>query len=434
MKRIGIVLALLSVAAVSSAQQQADFKPAETNVWGAEYPRVDATGRVEIRIKAADAAKARVNFWSGPKVDMEKQADGFWTVITPPLVPGLHYYTIIVDGAEFADPGSHAFFGGSKHASAVEVPEAGADYYAIKDVPHGQVREVWYSSKPTGTWRHALVYLPPGYDTQAKTRYPVLYLQHGGGEDETGWVRQGRANFILDNLIAEGKAKPMIVVMAYGYARRAGQAAVNPPGGPAPGTPEARMRTMQEMASTFQADVTDALIPFVDSTFRTIAHREQRAMAGLSMGGFQTFQITLNRLDLFSHIGGFSGAGGLNGRLAGSEGRLQRRLRRSEGVRQEGEAALAGHRDGGARADARGHPRLPQVTHRRGHRARVLRVAGHGPRVADVAPGPARLRAAAVPLTRISPRRQRPRPLARARAPRCGRCPGAAARCSGCCS
>ena len=134
MKRIGIVLALLSVAAVSSAQQQADFKPAETNVWGAEYPRVDATGRVEIRIKAADAAKARVNFWSGPKVDMEKQADGFWTVITPPLVPGLHYYTIIVDGAEFADPGSHAFFGGSKHASAVEVPEAGADYYAIKDL------------------------------------------------------------------------------------------------------------------------------------------------------------------------------------------------------------------------------------------------------------------------------------------------------------
>jgi enterochelin esterase-like enzyme len=314
MRTIGIVLALLSVAAASSAQQPAEFKPAETNVWGAEYPRVDATGRVEIRVKAADAAKVRVNFWSGPKVDMEKQADGFWTVVTPPLVPGLHYYTIIVDGAEFADPGSHAFFGGSKHASAVEVPEAGADYYAIKEVPHGQVREAWYSSKATGSWRHALVYLPAGYDTQPKTRYPVLYLQHGGGEDETGWVRQGRANFILDNLIAEGKAKPMIVVMAYGYARKAGQTAANPPGGPAPATPEARARTMQEMASTFQADVTDALIPFVDSTFRTIADRDHRAMAGLSMGGFQTFPITLSRLDLFSHIGGFSGAGGLGGR------------------------------------------------------------------------------------------------------------------------
>ena len=168
MKQFGFALALLSVAAICSAQQPGDFKPAETNVWGAEYPRVDATGRVEIRIKAPDAAKARVNFWSGPKVDMEKQADGFWTVITPPLVPGLHYYTLVVDGAEFADPGSHAFFGGGKHASAVEVPEPGADYYAIKDVPHGQVREVWYCSKPTGTWRHALVYLPPGYDTQTE--------------------------------------------------------------------------------------------------------------------------------------------------------------------------------------------------------------------------------------------------------------------------
>jgi enterochelin esterase family protein len=274
---------------------------------------VDATGRVEIRIKAPDAAKARVNFWSGPKVDLQKQADGTWTVVTPPLVPGLHYYTVVVDGAEFADPGSQAFFGGGRHASAVEVPEPGADYYGIKDVPHGQVREVWYASKPTGGWRHALVYLPPGYDTSTRTRYPVLYLQHGGGEDETGWIRQGRANFILDNLIAAGKAKPTIVVMAYGYARRAGAPAASGPS-TAAADPEARRRVMQEMASTFQADMTEALIPFVDATFRTIADREHRAMAGLSMGGFQTFQITLNRLDLFSHIGGFSGAGGLNGR------------------------------------------------------------------------------------------------------------------------
>jgi enterochelin esterase family protein len=320
MKKLGFALAVLSVAAICSAQQQGDFQPAETNVWGAEYPRVDPAGRVEIRIKAPDAAKARVNFWSGPKIEMEKQADGFWTVITPALVPGLHYYTVIVDGAEFADPGSRAYFGGSKYASAVEVPEKGADYYAINAVPHGQVREIWYSSKPTGSWRHALVYLPPGYDTQTRMRYPVLYLQHGGGEDETGWIRQGRANFILDNLIAAKKATPMIVVMAYGYARPAGQPAASAapaaPAAPAAAaaTPEARQRAMQDMATTFQADVTDALIPFIDSTFRTIADREHRAMAGLSMGGFQTFQITLNRLDLFSYIGGFSGAGGLNGR------------------------------------------------------------------------------------------------------------------------
>lgn len=311
MKQVGFAVAMLLVGSVCSAQQSGGFRPAETNVWGAEYPRVDGSGRVEIRINAPDATKARVNFWSGPKIDMQKQADGSWTVITPPLAPGLHYYTVVVDGAEFADPGSRAFFGGGKYASAVEVPEAGADYYAIRDVPHGQVREIWYPSKPTGTWRHALVYLPPGYDTETSKRYPVLYLQHGGGEDETGWIRQGRANFILDNLIAEGKATPMIVVMAYGYARRAGQQSAAP--GASQST-EARMRAIQEMTSAFQADLTEALIPFIDSNFRTIADREHRAMAGLSMGGFQTFHIALNRLDLFSYIGGFSGALGLGGR------------------------------------------------------------------------------------------------------------------------
>ena len=301
--------AFLLAATVCSAQESGDFRPAETNVWGAQYPRVDRTGRVEVRIKAPEASKVRLNFWSGPKLDMEKQADGFWSVITPALVPGLHYYTVVVDGGEFADPGSHGFFGGGKHASAVEVPEPGADYYAIRPVPHGQVREVWYDSKVTGTWRHALVYLPPDYDSQPKTRYPVLYLQHGGGEDETGWIRQGRANFILDNLIASGSSKPMIVVMAYGYARRAGEAAPDLTGKPF-GSPEMR-KAMQDMAQTFEDDVTQALIPFVDATYRTIADRDHRAMAGLSMGGTQTFQITLKHLDLFSYIGGFSGAGGL---------------------------------------------------------------------------------------------------------------------------
>jgi enterochelin esterase family protein len=304
MRRLG--LALVLTASVCSAQDSGDFKPATTNVWGAEYPRVDAKGRVEIRIKAPDATKVRVNFWSGPKAEMEKQADGFWTFTTPPLAPGLHYYTVVVDGGEFSDPGSHAFFGGSKHASAVEVPEPGVDYYDIRAVPHGQVREVWYDSKVTGGWRHALVYLPPDYEQQTKARYPVLYLQHGGGEDETGWIRQGRANFILDNLIAAGGCKPMIVVMAYGYARRAGQPAPDLTGRPF-GSPE-MMKAMQEMTAAFEDDVTKALIPFVDSSYRTIADRDHRAMAGLSMGGMQTFHVTLNHLDLFSHIGGFSGA------------------------------------------------------------------------------------------------------------------------------
>ncbi|HEU4625446.1 MAG TPA: alpha/beta hydrolase-fold protein [Steroidobacteraceae bacterium] len=301
-----LVLLAVLAAGVCSAEEAGDFRPATTNVWGAEYPRVDGAGRVQVRIKAPDAAHVKLNFWSGPKVDMAKQSDGFWTVTTEPLVPGLHYYTVVIDGAEVSDPNSQAFFGGSKYASAVEVPEPGSTYYSVQDVPHGQVREVWYHSKVTGTWRHALVYLPPGYDTETKTRYPVLYLQHGGGEDETGWIRQGHANFILDNLLAAKRAKPMIVVMAYGYARRAGHPPSDMSSKPF-GSAE-MLKAMQEMASVFEDDVVQALIPYVDATFRTIADREHRAMAGLSMGGMQTFQITLNHLDLFSYIGGFSGA------------------------------------------------------------------------------------------------------------------------------
>jgi enterochelin esterase family protein len=297
------------MANVCFAQESADFEPASTNVWGAEYPRIDSAGRVQIRIKAPDANKVKLNFWSGPKMDMDKQPDGFWTVTTPPLVPGLHYYVLNIDGADVSDPNSQAFFGGTRYASAVEIPEPGSTYYSIQNVPHGQVREIWYESEVTGTWRHALVYLPPGYDTQPKQRYPVLYLQHGGGEDETGWIRQGRANFILDNLIASGECKPMIVVMAYGYARRVGYTPPDLAGKPF-GSPEA-LKAMQDMASTFEDDVTRALIPFIDKTFRTLSGRDNRAMAGLSMGGMQTFQITLNHLDLFSHIGGFSGAGGM---------------------------------------------------------------------------------------------------------------------------
>ena len=291
------------------AQESGSFQPSTTNVWAAEYPRVDSTGRVQIRVKAPDATKVRLNFWSGPKVDMEKQQDGFWTVTTTPLVPGFHYYTVIVDGAEVSDPNTHAFFGGGKPASGVEVPEPGSTYYSIQDVPHGAVREVWYSSKVTGTWRHALVYLPPDYDTRTNVRYPVLYLQHGAGEDETGWVRQGNANFILDNLIAAKSCKPMIVVMAYGYAHRAGEAPVDL-FAKGFGSPE-MLKAMQDMAAAFEDDVTQALIPYIDSTFRTLPDREHRAMAGLSMGGMQTYQITLDHLDLFSYIGGFSGAGGM---------------------------------------------------------------------------------------------------------------------------
>jgi len=308
MRKIAVVIAWGLLASLGHAQGADTFKPAETNVLGAEYPRVDAAGRVQVRIKAPDAVKVKLNFWSGPKVDMEKQADGYWTVTTTPIVPGLHYYVINVEGIDASDPGSRAYFGGSRYTSMVEIPEPGSTYYSIQDVPHGQVREIWYNSPVTGSWRHALVYLPPGYDTSARTRYPVLYLQHGGGEDETGWIRQGHANFIVDNLIASGAAKPMIVVMANGYARRAGTPAPSP--NLAMASPEAA-RARDEMAKAFADDVTQVLIPFVDKNFRTLTDRDHRAMAGLSMGGFQTWNVTLNNLALFSHIGGFSGAGGM---------------------------------------------------------------------------------------------------------------------------
>jgi enterochelin esterase-like enzyme len=306
MKQVGMVMLLL--AGLCCAQESGDFQPAETNVWGAEYPRVDSAGRAQFRVKAPDATKVRLNFWSGPKLDMEKQPDGFWTVTTPPLVPGFHYYTLMIEGAEVTDLNSHAFFGGGKDVSGIEVPEPGTTFYSARDVPHGQVREIWYYSEVTGTWRHALVYTPPNYDTQTKVRYPVLYLQHGGGEDETGWTKQGHANFILDNLIAAGSCRPMILVMAYGYAKRAGQPAPDLTGKPF-GSPE-MWRVMQEMAAAFEDDLTQVLIPYIDSNFRTIPDRDHRAMAGLSMGGMQTFQVTFNHLDMFSYIGGFSGAAG----------------------------------------------------------------------------------------------------------------------------
>lgn len=301
-----VAMAIVLFASFCCAQEPGNFQPAETNVQGANYPRVDSAGRAEFRVKAPDATKIQLNFWSGPKLDMEKQPDGFWTVTTPPLVPGFHYYTLIIDGAEVSDPGSHAFFGGGKDASGIEIPEPGSTYYSPQDVPHGQVREIWYNSKVTGTWRHALVYLPPSYDTQTNARYPVLYLQHGAGEDETGWTRQGHANFILDNLIAAGKCKPMILVMAYGYARHAGQPAPDLTGKPF-GSPEMR-KAMEEMIAAFDDDLTQALVPYIDSNFRTLTDRDHRAMAGLSMGGMQTFQVTFAHLDMFSYIGGFSGA------------------------------------------------------------------------------------------------------------------------------
>ena len=283
--------------------KSADSAPAASDIPGQEYPRIDADLRITFRIKAPDAQKVEFHFLGGKSYPAQKGDDGVWTGTTDPVVPGFHYYALVIDGVQVNDPGSETFYGGGKEMSGIEVPEKGVDYYLPKDVPHGEVRERWYRSDMTKDWRRAFVYTPPGYDTDRNTRYPVLYLQHGAGEDERGWSNQGHMAFIMDNLIAEKKAKPMIVVMEKGYARKAGEA---PPAPPQPGAP----RDFSKAFSAFEEVMVKDLIPMIDATYRTISDREHRAMAGLSMGGGQTFQITLDHLDLFAYIGGFSGAGG----------------------------------------------------------------------------------------------------------------------------
>jgi len=279
---------------------QAEGQPASTNVNNSAYPRIHPDLRVTLQMKAPEAQKIEVtgNFGlgKGGPWKMERGADGVWSVTTLPVIPGFHYYNIVVDGVKVNDPASETFFGTGRPTSGIEIPEKGVDFYYPKDVPHGEVRSRWYNSKVTGQPRHVLVYTPPGYDTDLQKRYPVLYLQHGAGEDETGWTRQGHANFILDNLIAAGKAKPMIIVMEKGYATRAGAPAE--PAGKGKGGP-----------SAFEDVVLKDLIPMIDSTYRTMAHRDQRAIAGLSMGAGQAMQIGLTHLDTFSAIGGFSGGG-----------------------------------------------------------------------------------------------------------------------------
>jgi enterochelin esterase family protein len=289
MRNAPLILMVLLAASVWG-QPPADSQPAPTNVMGAQYPRVHVDHRATFQLKAPDAQKVQVSL-SG-RHDMTKGADGVWSVTTPPLVPGFHYYQFIVDGVAVNDPGSHAFFGTGKDSSGIEVPEQGVDYYSYQDVPHGEVRIRPYLSKVTGQWRRCLVYTPPDYDANTKTRYPVLYLQHGSGEDETGWTFQGRANLILDNLIAAKRAVPMIIVMDNGYALRPGQA-------PGPGAGGA--------TSAFEEVITKDLIPLIDTTYRTLADRGHRAMAGLSMGGNQTCQVTMRNLDKFAYIGAFSG-------------------------------------------------------------------------------------------------------------------------------
>lgn len=269
-----------------------DFKPSSLNQPGQEYPQVNSQGYARFRIYAPEAKSVKVTLGGREGTILTKSDDGFWTGTTSePLDEGFHYYHLIVDGGVFNDPGTLNFYGSIRWESGIEVPAKDQDFYALKDVPHGRVVQVLFPSKSTNSIRRAFVYLPPDYEKDINKRYPVLYLQHGWGEDETAWTNQGRAHLIMDNLIAEGKAKPFIIVMTYGM------------------TNEIKFGELRKFdIKPFQTVLVDELIPYIDNNFRTIPDQKNRAMAGLSMGSMETKMITLANADKFSYIGLFSGA------------------------------------------------------------------------------------------------------------------------------
>jgi enterochelin esterase-like enzyme len=333
-KAILLMFVCAGVGANAWAQPPADCKPNALNIPNAPYPCIFPDGRVMFRVAAPDAQKVRVRVGQG--FDMSKAPDGLWYVTTAPQVVGFHYYTLSIDGAVVADPATRTFFGSGFYNSAIEVPDPDGDYYTLKDVPHGQVRQKWYYSKVTGGWRRAYIYTPPDYDTNARAKYPVLYLLHGWGENEQGWHVQGHVDVIMDNLIAANQAKPMIIVMdnlnavkpgesaaLYGARGTLTQAVPPPPPpadaaaagrGAAPGAAGRGGRGGGSMASNvFTEMMLTDLMPMVERTFRVAASRENRAMAGLSMGGAQTFGTALGNLDKFAYIGGFSGSSGGRG-------------------------------------------------------------------------------------------------------------------------
>jgi enterochelin esterase-like enzyme len=273
-----------------------DFRPSSLNQPGQQYPQVNSQGFARFRIVAPDAQSVNVTLGLGGRggTNLTKGPDGAWIGTTAgPLDEGFHYYHLKMDGGVFNDPGTLNFYGSTRWESGIEIPAHDADFYALKNVPHGNVQQILFPSPSTGTQRRAFVYTPPGYDAAKGTRYPVLYLQHGWGEDETAWTNQGHANLIMDNLIAEGRARPFIIVMTYGMTNDVR------PGSPG-GLAAFDIRP-------FQTVLLDELIPYVDSHFRTLADARHRAMAGLSMGGFETKLIAPKHLDTFNSIGLLSG-------------------------------------------------------------------------------------------------------------------------------
>lgn len=335
-------------ATTPAVQPKEDFKPSPLNQPFAQYPQVNSDRYVRFRINAPQASAVRMSLGLGGRggTQLTKSDDGFWTATTGPFDEGFHYYTMNIDGAKVNDPNTLTFYGSSEWESGIEIPAHDQDFYANKDIPHGRITQILFPSKSTNSIKRAFVYTPPDYE-KSGAKYPVLYLQHGWGEDETGWSSQGRCNLIMDNLLADNKmnVKPFLIVMTYGMTNEGGG-----PGrgrGPARGATTAPALTnTQTVAATpaatpaaggtpatqpgaavagapgrrgaggrggfgnnaaFEKVLLDELIPYVDANFRTLSDQPHRAMAGLSMGGAETKAITLPHLDTFSHIGLFSG-------------------------------------------------------------------------------------------------------------------------------
>ncbi len=296
-KKILITLIVLSATGLCFArmgqvpvQIPADSQPSIINISGQQYPCVDSQRRAIFRINAPQAQSIRVSLGN---TTLTKGEDGYWTGTTAPLDPGFHYYQLVIDGVSVSDPATESFYGTSKMSSAIEVPDPGVDFHLIKDVPHGNIRTDRYFSKRTKSWRRFFVYTPPGYDKDTNKKYPVLYIQHGAGEDERCWNQQGRLDIILDNLIAEGNTTPFLVVMTNEYI-------VNDMGGSYNSEPFNRFMDL------FKDELFDTIIPYVENNYRALNDRENRAIAGLSMGGGFAFRIGMLNTDKFSWIGVFS--------------------------------------------------------------------------------------------------------------------------------
>ena len=289
---LAVALTLGCTYAMAQEAIKEDFKPSSLNQPGKEYPMVNSQGYARFRVEAPDAKSVVVSLGLGGSggTVLQKAEDGSWMGTTAgPMDEGFHYYHLTIDGGVMNDPGALNFYGSCRWESGIEIPAHDQDFYALKNVPHGNVQQILFHSPSTNSERRAFVYTPPTYGKDNK-RYPVLYLQHGWGEDETAWSNQGHANLIMDNLIAEGKIDPFIIVMTYGM------------------TNEIKFGGLGGFtAKEFETVLVDELIPYIDSHFNTIADKEHRAMAGLSMGGMETHTITLRRPEVFSYYGLLSG-------------------------------------------------------------------------------------------------------------------------------